>query len=96
MDSNMDLDVETCIKFLKENGYRVSKKTESVHIATCACGYKGTEVWYGTGTVRRVCRHCGLSGEPPKTDRQAKINYNKAVDAKINELYGQMYAPLLH
>ena len=88
MDSNVNLDVETCIKFLKEHGYRVSKKEKPVHISTCACGYKGTEVWYGANTVRRVCKHCGLSGEPAKTDKQAKINYNKAVKAKLDELHG--------
>lgn len=89
MDNNTELDVETCIKFLKEHGYSVSKKAEAVHISTCVCGYKGTELWYGHGTVRRVCRHCGLSGEPGKTDREAKLNYNKAVKEKMDALYGE-------
>lgn len=80
-DKNEQQEIDRCIAYLKERGYRVNKIQAYVPIERCVCGEKRThEVFsvHGYG-VARACSNCGLRGDWMPSSRKARDAYNKAV-----------------
>lgn len=78
----MTTEIEEAIKLLKANGYSVIKKPEPVKLLPCVCGRKRISRFYtygrNTGYLYK-CPVCGLMGMTGKTEREAKILWNKAI-----------------
>ena len=79
-------EIEDAIKLLKANGYSVTKKPEPVKLLPCVCGRKRIDSWITRDGYYYKCPVCGLMGMTGKTEREAKILWNKVVkEAKETE-----------
>lgn len=76
---NEQAEIERCISFLKAHGYSVTKRKAYVPISRCVCGAKRTHEVWGSGTSR-ACSNCGLTGKQATNSRDARIEFNKAVE----------------
>ena len=63
-------------------GYSVVKKQQYVKLSPCICGHKHPREWYriGSGNVVYQCPSCDFSASEAKTRKQARLNWNKAVE----------------
>ena len=63
----------------KKQGYRLVKIKPYIKLKPCKCGRKLLETWFGPDGVYYVCPQCGRKGEHGKTDRDARILWNRSV-----------------
>ena len=66
----------------KRQGYKLIKIPEKIVFSNCICGagQRKRHHYYTTGNEQFYeCRECGFRSPSAKTQRQAKINWNKAV-----------------
>lgn len=82
---NEQAEIERCISFLKDRGYSVVKRKEYVRVSRCVCGAKRTHEGFSLYGTFRMCSNCGLRGEPAASGREAKINFNAAVEQARKE-----------
>lgn len=70
----------------KRRGYNLIKIPENVKLLPCVCGNeKHHRVFIMSGLQYYSCRECGLVAEDGKTERQAKLNWNKMIEEKMKE-----------
>lgn len=71
----------------KRRGYNLIKIPEHIKLLPCVCGNaKHHRVFIMRGLQYYSCQKCGLVAEEGKTERQAKLNWNKRIEEKTNEL----------
>ena len=67
----------------KSHGYKLIPIVTYVKLAPCKCGRKrGAKQWFctdGSGVTFYKCDYCGLEALGAKTEREARINWNKIV-----------------
>lgn len=67
----------------KLHGYKLIPIVPYVKLAPCKCGRKrGAKQWFctdGSGVTFYKCDYCGLEALGAKTEREARINWNKIV-----------------
>ena len=63
-------------------GYNVVKKQQYIKLSPCICGKKHPRQWYrmGSGNIVYQCDDCNFSSPEAKTKKQARLNWNKAVE----------------
>ena len=70
----------------KRRGYNLIKIPEKVKLLPCVCGNdKHHRVFIMSGLQYYSCRKCGLVAEDGKTERQAKLNWNKMIEEKMKD-----------
>ena len=64
----------------KKLGYKIVKNPTYIPLAKCSCGAKFSvkAKWTVYGHAYK-CKKCGLESYPAKTYKQARENWNKAV-----------------
>lgn len=64
-------------------GYKLIKKQESIKFLPCICGRNARHLWWDCDTQMCFyrCKYCGFKGNQGKTERKAKINWNKTIEA---------------
>ena len=67
----------------RSHGYKLIPIVPYVKLAPCKCGRKrGAKQWFytdGSGMTFYKCDYCGLKALRAKTEREARINWNKMV-----------------
>lgn len=65
----------------KSHGYKLVKIAPYVKLAPCKCGRKrGAQQWFSTsGMTFYQCGYCDLKAPGAKTEREARMNWNKMV-----------------
>lgn len=70
----------------KRRGYNLIKIPEPVKLLPCVCGNdKHHRVFIMSGLQYYSCQKCGLVAEDGKTERQAKLNWNKMIEEKMKD-----------
>ena len=69
--------IEELKKEADKLGYRLCKKTKYIKFLPCRCGKKYPEVWFTYNGVFYQCPKCGARSKVGKTEREARINWNK-------------------
>lgn len=78
LDTRAELTVEKCTKFLKANGYTVTKRDKLPPLLPCKCGRSSRATWVSGEGYTYVCNKCGLKVKG-KTKRELRLNWNEAV-----------------
>ena len=66
----------------KKQGFNLVKQPVYIPLAKCSCGAsRSVRCLYSIYGDRYKCIKCGLEGNPGKTNRQARENWNKAVES---------------
>ena len=63
----------------KAQGSRLVKIKPYIKLKPCKCGRKRHETWYGPDGIFYKCPKCEHRGEYGKTDRDARILWNRSV-----------------
>lgn len=67
----------------KSHGYKLTRIAPYVRLAPCKCGRKrGAKQWFcadGSHMTFYKCNYCDLRAPGAKTEREARINWNKMV-----------------
>lgn len=63
-------------------GYNITKKPEPVKLLPCVCGHNKRHLWFDCETQMHFyrCGYCGFDGYQSKTKKDAKTNWNKAIE----------------
>ena len=71
----------------KRQGYNLVKNPTYIPLAKCSCGAKLSvkAKWTVYGHAYK-CIKCGLESNPAKTYKQARENWNKAVEEKCKSM----------
>lgn len=74
----------------KRRGYNIIKIPEKVTLLPCICGSeRRTRVFIMRGHEYYTCVKCGLVAKDGKSNREAKLNWNKMIEemqnGKVNE-----------
>ena len=73
----------------KLRGYNLIKIPEKVKLLPCVCGSKKPECWCcsdATGHYELyVCPNCDLEAPRAKTNRKAKLNWNKMIEGEMKD-----------
>lgn len=70
----------------KRRGYNLIKIPEKVTLLPCVCGSERcTRVFIMRGQEYYACTKCGLVAKDGKSNREAKLNWNKMIEEVQNE-----------
>ena len=70
----------------KRRGYNLIKIPEKVKLLPCVRGNtEHRRVFIMSGLQYYSCRKCGLVAEDGKSERQAKLNWNKMIEEKMKD-----------
>jgi hypothetical protein len=74
----------------KSHGYKLIPIVPYVKLEPCKCGRKrGAKQWFctdGSNVTFYRCDYCGLEAPGAKTEREARINWNKMVAEVESEI----------
>lgn len=68
----------------KRRGYKLIKIPERIKLLPCTCGYKHSSLWSGPAGRFYKCDDCGIKAPPAKTQKQAKLNWNKMIESRCD------------
>lgn len=71
--------VEELKSTAKSLGYSIVPIQTYVRLIPCKCGKKHITQWLSGVNIFYQCDECGLRGEFSRVNRQARLNWNKAV-----------------
>lgn len=73
----------------KRRGYNLIKIPEKVKLLSCVCSKKNPQCWCSVDTDNKyelyVCSNCDLEAPKAKTNRKARLNWNKMIEEKMKD-----------
>ena len=86
MNALLELTDEEFKAEAKRRGYNLIKIPEKVTLLPCVCGSeRRTRVFIMSGKEYYKCTKCGLWAKNGKSNREAKLKWNKMIEEVLNE-----------
>lgn len=64
-----------------------------IKMLPCTCGRKRISVWFGYDNTGRYkvcqCDNCGKSAEQGRSDKEARLNWNKMIESEVEDDKGR-------